>query len=130
MRVIHIITGLNNGGAEAVLYRLCKYDKINKHIVISMMDYGKYGELLRNENIDVYTLDMPAGKLTLNGIINLYKIIKQFKPNVVQTWMYHANLIGGIVAKIAGIKKLFGVFIIQIWIKHTIKSPRYLLLKF
>lgn len=104
--ILHIITGLNNGGAEAVLYRLCKYDKINKHIVISMMDYGKYGELLKNENVNVYTLDMPAGKLTLNGIINLYKIIKQFKPNVVQTWMYHANLIGGIVAKIAGIKKI------------------------
>ena len=27
--ILHIITGLNNGGAEAVLYRLCKYDKIN-----------------------------------------------------------------------------------------------------
>lgn len=106
MKIVHVITGLNNGGAEAVLYRLCKYDKNNKHIVISMMDNGKYGELLKNENINVYTLDMPAGKLTFNGIINLYKIIKKLKPNVVQTWMYHANLIGGIVAKIAGIKKI------------------------
>ena len=106
MKIIHVITGLNNGGAEAILYRLCKYDKSNKHTVVSMMDSGKYGELLRNENIDVYTLNMSAGKLTFNGIINLYKIIKKFKPNVVQTWMYHANLLGGIVAKIAGITPL------------------------
>lgn len=106
MKIIHVITGLNNGGAEAILYRLCKYDNINEHIVISMMDNGKYGELLKNENLSVYTLNMSAGKLTFSGVVSLYKIIKKLKPDIVQTWMYHANLIGGIVAKIAGIKKI------------------------
>ncbi len=106
MKIIHIITGLNNGGAEAILYRLCKYNKNNKHIVISMMDKGKYGELLEKENIKVYTLGMPIGKLTFKGIIDLYKLIQKFNPDVVQTWMYHANLIGGIIAKFSGVKKI------------------------
>jgi glycosyltransferase involved in cell wall biosynthesis len=106
MRIIHIITGLNNGGAEAILYRLCKYNKSNEHIVISMMDKGKYGQLLENENIKVYTLGMPTGKLTFRGIVNLYKLINKFNPDIVQTWMYHANLIGGIIAKFSGIKKI------------------------
>lgn len=106
MKIVHVITGLNNGGAEAVLYRLCKYDRSNEHIVISMMDNGKYGKLLKDENISVYTLDMPIGKLTFNGVINLYKIIKKLDPDVVQTWMYHANLIGGLIAKIARVKKI------------------------
>ncbi len=105
-KIVHIITGLNNGGAEAVLYRLCKYDRMNEHIVISMMDNGKYGDLLKAENIEVHTLDMPIGKLTLSGIFKLYKLIRLKKPNVVQTWMYHANLIGGIIAKIARVKKI------------------------
>lgn len=106
MKILHIITGLNNGGAEAVLFRLCKYDTKNEHIVISMMDMGKYGSLLEKENIKVFTLDMPAGKLKIGAIIKLYKLIKKLKPDVVQTWMYHANLIGGFVAKIARIKKI------------------------
>jgi hypothetical protein len=35
MRIIHIITGLGDGGAENILFKICKYDKLNKHIVIS-----------------------------------------------------------------------------------------------
>lgn len=106
MKIIHVITGLNNGGAEAVLYRLCKYDSKNQHIVISMMDNGKYGILLLNQNISVYTLNMPVGKLTITGIVNLFKIINKEKPDVVQTWMYHANLVGGIISKFLRIKKI------------------------
>ena len=71
-----------------------------------MMDKGKYGQLLENENIKVYTLGMPTRKLTFRGIVNLYKLINKFNPDIVQTWMYHANLIGGIIAKFSGIKKI------------------------
>lgn len=51
VKIVHIITGLNNGGAEGVLYRLVTNDKKNEHIVISMMDAGKYGPLLEVKNI-------------------------------------------------------------------------------
>ena len=34
MKIIHIITGLGDGGAEHTLFKICKYDKLNKHIVI------------------------------------------------------------------------------------------------
>lgn len=107
MKVLHIITGLNNGGAEGVLYRLVVNDKINEHIVISMMDIGKYGPLLVEQGIKVYCLEMSIGKLSLPSIIRLYRIIKKNKPDIVQTWMYHADLIGGGVARIAGVKKIF-----------------------
>ena len=106
MTVLHIITGLDDGGAEAVLYRLCKFDEKNKHIVISLMNEGKYGPLLKEIDVDVYSLEMANGKIKLDSIINLYKLIKKLKPDVVQTWMYHADLIGGIVAKLAGIKNI------------------------
>ncbi len=107
MKVIHIITGLNDGGAEAVLYRLCKNDSENKHVVISMMDEGKYGPLLKEIGIDVYTLNMPAGRVSFSGLIKLFRLIKKISPDVVQTWMYHADFIGGIVARLAGVKSIF-----------------------
>lgn len=62
-KILHIITGLNDGGAEAALFRLCKANKGNRHHVISLMDNGKYGEKLRAEGIDVNVLNMPQGKV-------------------------------------------------------------------
>ena len=42
MKIIHIVTGLGDGGAEHTLFKICKYDIKNKHIVISFKEYGKY----------------------------------------------------------------------------------------
>lgn len=117
MKVLHIITGLNNGGAEGVLYRLCKYDNQAEHIVVSMMDEGKYGSMLKFAGVDVHCLNMPQGRVSLSGLWRLFKLLRQHKPDVVQTWMYHADLIGGVVARLAGVKHVF-------WnVRHTTLEP-------
>lgn len=107
MKIMHIITGLNNGGAEGVLYRLVTNDKKNKHIIISMMDSGKYGPFLTEQGFEVHCLNMNSGKVSPKSILKLYKYIKDNRPDVVQTWMYHADLIGGLVAKSLGVRKVF-----------------------
>lgn len=106
MNVVHIITGLNDGGAEAVLYRLCLSDKSSNHIVVSLMDEGKYGTLLEENGIKVYYLNMKPNRISLVGGIKLFRILRKIKLNVVQTWMYHADLIGGIVSRLAGITNI------------------------
>lgn len=117
MLIIHIITGLNDGGAEGVLYRLCTFDVKHKHIVISMMGEGKYGTILRQVGIEVTCLNMSQSRISLSGLWSLFKLLKYYKPDVVQTWMYHADLIGGIIAKMAGAKTVF-------WnIRHTTLQP-------
>lgn len=113
MKLLHIITGLNDGGAEAVLSRLAMYDTANQHVVISMMDYGKYGFILKDAGITVYCLKMKPGRVSIKGIIRLLKVIYTIKPDVVQTWMYHADLVGGIFSRLIGIKSV-------VWgIRHT-----------
>jgi glycosyltransferase involved in cell wall biosynthesis len=102
MHMLHIISGLNNGGAEAVLYRLTTADKENTHQVISLMDFGIYGERLTKADVPVHTLNMPRGRVTIKGALNLYRLIRSINPDVVQTWLYHADLVGGVVARIAG----------------------------
>ena len=47
MRIVHIITGLGDGGAEHALFKICKYDNSNKHFVISLKGPGKYFSLLK-----------------------------------------------------------------------------------
>jgi len=113
MVVCHIITGLNNGGAEAVLYRLVTHDKAHKHVVISLMDEGKYGGRLQEKGIDLVCLNMPKGRLNLSGLIKLWRSLKNYRPDVVQTWMYHADIVGGLISRMVGIRNIF-------WnIRHT-----------
>lgn len=107
MRVLHIITGLDDGGAEAVLFRLCKLDKKYQHTVISLQAKQKYESLLQKLNISVHTLNFSNSSINFFGLFKLFKLIRQIKPDVVQTWMPHADLIGGVLARIAGVKKIF-----------------------
>ena len=108
MKILNIITSLGDGGAEATLYKILSNNKNHHdHFVICLMDKGKYGEKLINNNIKLTTLNLPRGKITLRAIFILFKTIKKISPDVVQTWLYHADFIGGLISKIIGIKKIF-----------------------
>lgn len=116
-RVLHIITWLDEGGAEELLYRLCSHGGDTKHQVISLMGLGRYGALLQQANVEVNVLNMPRGCLTLGGPFRLWQLIREAQPDVVQTWMYHANFFGGIAAKLAGVPMIC-------WgIHHTTLDP-------
>lgn len=109
MKVIHIISGLTQGGAESALFRLLTYNPPAnvQHIVISLTGKDVYGPRFEAEGIQVFALAMPRRRITLKGLQSLWRIIRREKPDVVQTWMYHSDLIGGIVARLAGVKKIF-----------------------
>ena len=104
--VVHIITGLNDGGAEGALYRLCHHDLQTTHVVISLMDSGKYGPRLEAAGIRVFCLGLPRGKVTVRALFSLWRLLRKIRPTVVQTWLYHADLIGGLVARFAGVPKV------------------------
>ena len=106
MRVVHIITGLGDGGAEGVLFRICTYDSLDDHLVISLSDEGKYGPLLREKGVLVYPLRMRANLLSLVAFVRMVRLLRMHKPDVIQTWMYHADLLGGIAARIAGVRNI------------------------
>jgi len=104
MRVLHIITGLGDGGAEHTLFKICKYDKVNKHIVISLKSPDKYFALLKKIGIDVYCLNLKF--YSIFKFFYLIKLIRLLNPSIVQTWLVHADFIGGIAAKFSGIKNI------------------------
>ena len=106
MIILHVITGLNDGGAEGVLYRLCKHDKKNRHVVVSLSGPGKYGPKLRDAGSAVYALCMRRGRPSLAAFFKLISIIRDQQPDIVQTWMYHADLLGGLAARLLGIRSV------------------------
>lgn len=107
MKILHIITSLNFGGAENTLFRLISKDNKNIHIIIVLTSGGYFYKKLIKQN-KIY--DLKLKKINIFSYLNVFYIFKVFyyeKPDVVQTWMYHSDLIGGIFAKIFGIKKIF-----------------------
>jgi len=106
LKIIHIISGLKNGGAEKTLYKICKYDKINKHIVISLGENkDKYFLRLSKLKVEIYSKKLSFFSFFYD-FFSLSKFLKSFKPNIVQTWLPYADLIGGVAARIAGIKNI------------------------
>ena len=104
MRIIHIITGLGDGGAEHTLFKICKYDKLNKHIVISLKGSGKYLPLLNKLGVKVYCLNVNF--FSINKFFFLINLLRSLKPDLVQTWLVHADFIGSLAARLAGIKNI------------------------
>ena len=104
MKIVHIITNLEEGGAENSLYKICKNDRINQHIVISIIGLGKYSSLLKKINIKVYCLHIKF--YSFIKFLQMIKLLHDLKPDIVQTWLVYGDFIGGIAAKIAGIKNI------------------------
>ncbi|WP_246226100.1 glycosyltransferase family 4 protein [Pelistega suis] len=126
MKVVHLISGLGQGGAETVLTRLVTHSTY-EHVVVSFSDEGVFGDQLREAGIAVYTLNMRPGKIGLKDLMALKRLLKELRPEIVQTWMYHADLFGGIVARMAGFSHLaWGVRNSGASLKETSKTNYYL----
>ena len=107
--VFHIIVSLKIGGAELMLKRLlieCSNYHNYQQTVITL----KGAEVIENDltaiGIDVVNLNIRSLDSLIRGIYRLVKLIRANKPDAVYTWMYHANLIGGVVAYLSGIKNI------------------------
>ena len=127
IKVVHIISGLGQGGAEQALYRLANRQlKDVDSVVISLTGSQVYGSMLTEQGIPVIALRFRKWSLNIIQIFRLWRILRHIKPDVVQTWMYHADLIGGIIGRLAGIKKIFwGV--VHYNLDRSITSPFTLL---
>lgn len=104
MKVLHIIVGLEIGGAETMLKRLIESDPdaVPNTVVVSLTTLGVIGETLYFQGVRVHTLGMSSALNFPMTLWRLVRLIRQYRPAIVQTWMYHADLIGGLAARLAG----------------------------
>jgi glycosyltransferase involved in cell wall biosynthesis len=109
VKIIHIITGLSTGGAEMMLFKLLS--KINRDKfqpeVVSLTDAGPVADKIKTLGIPVHELGMKRGGFHPAAVIKLSLLLRNKKPDLVQTWLYHSDLVGGIAAKLSGRTKLF-----------------------
>src|SRR5690606_7582664 len=97
--VMHVISGLGDGGAERALTNLVLHQRTGEqgareHIVISLSGAGIYGPVLSSSGIEVIAIDTHRIPSLLGAILRISRMIRNRRPDVLNCWMYHASLVG------------------------------------
>jgi len=111
MRVLHIISGLDVGGAETFLLRLIPHLQ-NAGLQSSVIYLSGEGQLVsdyRKAGIEVYACRLDHGLGAVVGLCKLFSRVKSEKPDLIQTWMYHADLVGSILGLLFRKRVFWGV---------------------
>ncbi len=108
MTILHLSTGLNVGGAEMMLLKLLSRMDASRfrNVVVSLIDVGEVGRRIKDLGVPVHSLGMRRGRPTLFAMIRLVRILRAERPSVVQSWMYHADLLALVAGKIARVPRV------------------------
>jgi glycosyltransferase involved in cell wall biosynthesis len=103
-----VTTGLSTGGAELMLYRLlAALDRSTfAPSVVSLLPAGPTAAKIAALGVPVRSLGMRPGVPDPRAAVRLARWLRREGPDVVQTWMYHADLIGGVAARLAGCRQV------------------------
>lgn len=103
MRVMHLITGLGVGGAETMLAKLLGATTKSRFTstVVSMIQPGPMAQTIRSLGVPVDSLGLTRGVPRPSALPALLKLIRDFRPDVLQTWMYHADILGVLTGRAA-----------------------------
>ena len=104
IKIIFISTGLSTGGAEMMLYKLLfgidrkRFDPV----VVSLLRTDCFGDQITDKiaalDIPIYSLDLNPGEFSIQKLFKLLNIVRQQQPDILQGWMYHANLAAQLVS--------------------------------
>lgn len=120
LSITHVIGSLDVGGAERALCSLAASidPALAEMKIVALISGGALADSARRQGIEVETLSMRPGRPNPSSVVRLARRLRADRPDLVVTWMYHANLIGGLAAKLAD-------RIPVVWnIRHTWLDPR------
>src|SRR5690348_11157935 len=100
MHVCHLITGLGIGGTPVMLAKLVEalHPRV-RFTVIGMTGDEGCAPRLRGQGVPVHTLGMNRGRPNAKALWRLCSLLRSDRPDVLQTWLYHADLMGLLAAK-------------------------------
>ena len=94
IKVLHVITELNVGGAEVMLAKLLSaMDRgCFNHSVLSLQNKGPMGAQIEEMGIPVYELNLHRPFSIIRAVPRFRVLLSQQRPDLIQGWMYHGNL--------------------------------------
>jgi glycosyltransferase involved in cell wall biosynthesis len=107
-RIVHVIGGTEIGGTELVLERLVQNLDAARFecIVISLRPIGPVGLRLAADGHRVLSAHVTSAGGVASGFARLQALIRAERPDVVHTWIYHADLLGGLAARLSGRRRI------------------------
>lgn len=112
MKVCHVITGMEVGGAELALCGLLQTLHRPENTVVALRERGALSDRVA-ALAPLHHLGMHPGRATPGDVLRLRRVLRQDRPDVVHAWMYHANLLASLA--------LAGLHIPLIWgIHHSL----------
>ncbi|MEW5735242.1 MAG: glycosyltransferase, partial [Thermodesulfobacteriota bacterium] len=98
IRVLHVITTLSTGGAEMTLARLVPaMDRSRfESRVVCLAAPGALALELRDRGVPVESLRIGRGSIRPQALFAFQGRLLAYRPRVVMTWLYHADLLGAL----------------------------------
>jgi glycosyltransferase involved in cell wall biosynthesis len=110
-KIVHIVNSLHPSGAEKMLFRLLSAHKVKEstslQIVVLNNNYDE--DFFKEFKELVEDIHVIRSKNILMKILDVKKILKLVRPDLIQTWMYEADVIGGIAGRFSNIKVIWNV---------------------
>jgi glycosyltransferase involved in cell wall biosynthesis len=75
-----------------------------QQVVVSLLDGGLYVGKLRNAGIEVHTLNLNGFYRLPAAFFSLVLLLWRIRPDVVMTWLYHADFLGTFAAIASGLR--------------------------
>lgn len=109
--ITHVITGTQFGGAEMMLFKLLSSPAMSDFEVrvVSLCSLGPVTEKISGLGVPTETLRLRRGIPRADALPRMAAILRRHRPDVVQTWMYHSDLLGGLASKLVGIPVAWGL---------------------
>lgn len=104
MKVLHVITGLNTGGAETQLRSLVRHSKHDAD-VLCLYNPGAVATGLRGDGVRVLDLGMRSNR-DVGAVRRLASVMRAGSYDVVHTHLYRACIYGRVAARLASIPRI------------------------
>lgn len=107
--LLHFIYGISGGGAETMMRNLVRsLDRTQWRVVVVAMQAKAWPEAERElrQTCDAFHVLDETALLSRRTLIKLKRLLQEEQPTVVQTWMHHADFVGGLVARWVGIQNI------------------------
>lgn len=100
---MHVITALDVGGAESMLAALATAQTPSAdQRVVSLVSGGVHAGALRRTGVIVDELGFRRGIPDPRGLWRLATLIRAHRPDLIQSWMYHADLTALLALRLSG----------------------------
>ncbi len=105
LRICYLITGLGIGGAERELTQLARgFAGRGHHVsVVSLLPLTGFATELEEASVPASSLGMRRGMPSLAGLWKLRSLLRARRPQVLHSFMVHANLMARVVRPLAPI---------------------------